>query len=468
MERPWLDRSLPDDLTSMHTMLTHEELQYLSWLTATQFEGFGAIVDLGPWLGSSSAALAHGLRESGRSDVVLALDRYEWERSYMEAHVAADLPDGASFLPLFHENVGGYGRWIRPEKQDLTSYRWPGGPIEILFVDAAKSWKLTNSILQSFGAHLVPGKSRVVLQDFRFYPNYYLPLIFDGRPDLWRESEGMLKGTTVTFKPLKAVDGPTGVHACYNDDAFPPAAAEQIFRARIAREESGNAWLMRASYLRKCVLDGAEEEARRMRKELGNVPEQLAPIEAVGTAFIDRGWESMGNGDWAAALRHAQRACDKDRSSAALQLLALASIRLRDLDAAQEFVDELRRMDSNPVIALIQSEVWTNRGQNAQAEQHVLEMLRSSDNHTELVWTWAIGQLTYIWRATNGIERARALSAEFAARKPESASIWALRGRIELTAGNTAGAREHLATAQRFDASLPIVKQLQDELAARS
>ena len=56
---PWAELSLPPEITKMRSMLSHEEKQYLVWLTAVKFEGWGAIVDLGPWLGSS-AALAEG------------------------------------------------------------------------------------------------------------------------------------------------------------------------------------------------------------------------------------------------------------------------------------------------------------------------------------------------------------------------------------------------------------------------
>ena len=60
--KSWSSIRLPDELRSIPAMLSDEEKQYLVWLTATAFEGWGAIVDLGCWLGSSSAALAEGLK----------------------------------------------------------------------------------------------------------------------------------------------------------------------------------------------------------------------------------------------------------------------------------------------------------------------------------------------------------------------------------------------------------------------
>ena len=43
-------------------MLCKETLGYYRWLTRT-FEGPGDIVELGPWMGSSTACLAEGLSQ---------------------------------------------------------------------------------------------------------------------------------------------------------------------------------------------------------------------------------------------------------------------------------------------------------------------------------------------------------------------------------------------------------------------
>ena len=236
----WKRVSLPEDVLGIPSMLTHEELQYLSWLTAEMYEGWGAIVDLGPWLGSSSAALADGLRRTGRPVTVRAFDLFQWARSYMESQAPENLPEGQDFQFLFRQHIAPFAAWIDAEKQDLMQYHWEGGPIEILFVDAAKSWDLTNQILRGFGHALVPNKSRVILQDGRFWYTYWLPLIFDSRPDVWQEPESVEYGTTVSFRPLKPLFGPCGITLPYSDEGFPIDSASAVFRSRIERESSTN------------------------------------------------------------------------------------------------------------------------------------------------------------------------------------------------------------------------------------
>jgi hypothetical protein len=154
----------------------------------------------------------------------------------MERVAKEGLQDGEDFPPLFMHEIGNYAAWIEPRRQDLIDYHWEGGDIEILFVDAAKSWELTNAIFRGFGDSLVPHRSRVVLQDFRWPTTHWLTLIFDSRPDLWEQVESVENGTTVTFVPLKPLHGLTGVHTDYSEESFPVKSAEQLLQNRLARE----------------------------------------------------------------------------------------------------------------------------------------------------------------------------------------------------------------------------------------
>jgi len=156
----------------------------LIWLAEEKFEGWGAIVELGVWLGSSSAALAEGLRRQNSAAKIHSLDLFRWE-NYMTDLAGPVLKEGDDFLPLYLKETAPYSRWIEPRKADLMNASWDGGPIEILFVDSAKTWDLANAILNGFGRHLVAGRSRIVLQDFRFPYAHCLPLIFDSRPDVF-------------------------------------------------------------------------------------------------------------------------------------------------------------------------------------------------------------------------------------------------------------------------------------------
>jgi predicted O-methyltransferase YrrM len=126
-EKPWQSLSLPAAVTEKRSMLSQEEKQYLTWLTAEKFEGWGAIVELGCWLGSSSIALAEGLRRRDSTAKIHSFDRFVWE-PYMDRPAGESLNDGDDFLPLYLREIGDYAPWIQAQKVDLLNYSWTVDP----------------------------------------------------------------------------------------------------------------------------------------------------------------------------------------------------------------------------------------------------------------------------------------------------------------------------------------------------
>jgi hypothetical protein len=233
-QKPWASIALDPELQAIPGMLSEEEKRYLSWVASDQYEGWGAIIDLGCWLGCSSASLAQGLKRAGRTEKVESRDLFLWEPCYMEACYQANLPQDADFLPLFRQLTAPYRDWISVQKSDLRVDSWTGGAIEVLFVDAAKDWNLFNQIFATYGQAIVPEKTRVIFQDFRYRSTYQLPLATDSRPDLWRELEAPDDGWTTTFVATKDVLGPGGMALPYADEDFSFDVAKRIFDRRIA------------------------------------------------------------------------------------------------------------------------------------------------------------------------------------------------------------------------------------------
>src|SRR5690606_30652842 len=123
-------------------------------------------------------------------------------------------------------------------------------------------------ILKTFGPHLVPGRSRVVLQDFRHYYTHFLPVVFDGNPDLWEETEAVAEGATVTFRPRREVLGPGGWSDGYDEARVSFESASRIYHARIARESPANQSLLKHGLFRKALIEGADQAAADLASEL--------------------------------------------------------------------------------------------------------------------------------------------------------------------------------------------------------
>jgi tetratricopeptide (TPR) repeat protein len=467
--RPWTALKLPSGLTGMRSMLSHEEKQYLTWLTAERYEGWGAIVDLGPWLGSSSASLAEGLRRCGKPAKVRSFDLFRWEPSYMEAIAHEQLPEGADFLPSFTREIGGYSPWIEARKQDLMQYSWQGGPIEILFVDAAKSWELTNAILRGFGTNLVPGRSRIVLQDFRYFETHWLPLIFDSRPDLWQEIESVKQGTTVTFHPLKALDGPGGIQSDYSEDTFPLAVAEPILRNRMAREDQANRSLLLRALYRKVLAEGTPEAVHAAREELhrARLPAaELQSLQRVWTMLVPLGWKAYDRHDYRKARMLAERCFlgNAERPVYAVVLLGLSLLRLGDLEGARACIEEAySRLPEFLPAKLYRAELAVAEGRYRDAEADSLDVLKGSggdDTHTD----YALTVLEQAWAGEERWEHARKLLHSLRDSLGARPAFLTALARVQLKGGWRAEARESIAEALRIRPDYHPASSLQAEL----
>ena len=157
-------------------MTTDNELCLLETYAREQFKGHGTIVDLGCWYGATTLSLARGLAANGQANshrTVQALDLFRWEAWMDPIAEQVSLPKRYVQDQSFYEDVKDllsvYGGLINVERQDLAEYKPPQTPIELLFIDAMKSWALAQQIVSAFFPLLIAGESYVVQQDFAYY-----------------------------------------------------------------------------------------------------------------------------------------------------------------------------------------------------------------------------------------------------------------------------------------------------------
>ena len=174
-QKPW---NAPSEISwkpPVHTMLNVEERRMLRWLTREHYNGDGAIVDAGCFLGGSTMSLAQGLREGKHQGKIDSFDLFladEYAASIWGG--ALDFRVGESFRHIFDRYTKPYADLIRVHSGDVTSRPWNGGPIEILFVDLAKTTQINDFLIQEMFTNLTPGRSILIQQD---YLHYHLPWI---------------------------------------------------------------------------------------------------------------------------------------------------------------------------------------------------------------------------------------------------------------------------------------------------
>ena len=145
-------------------MICDDELRFLHYL-GRRHQGLGACVDFGPLAGSSTYALASGLAAAGSDARIYSYDLWRFYPDWQRFFPRVQLQPGDDILPLFMENLGRHRGRVVPTKGDICHAEWKREPIEIMFIDAAKTPDVMRHIVNVFYPYLVPG-ALIVHQDY--------------------------------------------------------------------------------------------------------------------------------------------------------------------------------------------------------------------------------------------------------------------------------------------------------------
>ncbi|MEH2236067.1 glycosyltransferase [Nostoc sp.] len=168
-------------------MTSMEEQLFLENYAQNEYSGRGEIVELGCWFGSSTISLAMGLEANScvtnKNQRIHTYDIFIWSslanmpQSVIGTSLEGKYKDGDSFLDEYLERINPWSHLIHVHPGDLAEIGWQQGEIECLFIDAMKSWELTNSIIKNFFPYLIPEVSLVIHQDFAHYYTSWIHLI---------------------------------------------------------------------------------------------------------------------------------------------------------------------------------------------------------------------------------------------------------------------------------------------------
>src|ERR1700722_8766998 len=183
--KPWLDPNAQAGSYALG-LLGLEERKLLYQWARHNYTGEGAVVDLGSFCGASTCCLAAGMRDNPRAagrhidsyDSFIASEPYLVDFVHQQFGEAIEM--GQSFAATFRRASAEFADLIDVHAGDLLEQSWPSDkPIEILFVDVAKTLALSGKVLTEFFAHLTPRRSIVIHQDFYHPTAFYLPVVMD-------------------------------------------------------------------------------------------------------------------------------------------------------------------------------------------------------------------------------------------------------------------------------------------------
>jgi hypothetical protein len=248
-------------------MISEDESRFLYWLARDCYSGAGAIVDLGPLAGGSTHSLAAGLSQNpavpSKREKIHSYDLWRFYEGWEWIFPVLTLRQGQDLEPVFRSNLSGLLELVVSHKGDLASYAWSGDPVEILFVDAAKTSQTLVFIINYYFPWLIPGRSVLIHQDFICSECPWIHISCEVLKDYFQYLDSPDDGT-ICFVPTKSI--PPGVLPDNYFDTLAVRDARHLLaeaRKNVRGWYKLCVWLSEAHYLAMAGLYGEAAEVVR-------------------------------------------------------------------------------------------------------------------------------------------------------------------------------------------------------------
>jgi hypothetical protein len=197
-----LERSLTG-LPPIPAMTTDAERECYYRL-AKEAAGKGAIVELGAWMGASTAYIAAGMRDSGGGKAHV-YDQFMSKpghigkvKAFYDKQGIDAVPVGPS-LEAFKANLGPLMEFVEPHQGKIEQMQWGDEPIALLVTDAPKRVPAVSAVLTKLRDALQPG-ALMAWQDFCHFPSYEIPACLYRLRHHLEFVEAVVPGTTLVFR----------------------------------------------------------------------------------------------------------------------------------------------------------------------------------------------------------------------------------------------------------------------------
>ncbi|MEM9913114.1 MAG: class I SAM-dependent methyltransferase [Pseudomonadota bacterium] len=215
-DRPWqrMDEAELGPARDIPSMLGEEELRFYHWLSRQMSDVQGAVVDLGSFVGGSTAHLAEGARAGGATDKqVYAFDHFAATEKVKEKQLYAkgvEPFEGDNILQLSQQYLSPWAPNITFRQGRIEGSRWREGPISMLVLDASKTTSVTDRIARLFFPSLIPGRSVIVQQDELHWKEPWISAQMQ-RLEAYFAPICHVPGNTMAYVTVKRI-GPMALH----------------------------------------------------------------------------------------------------------------------------------------------------------------------------------------------------------------------------------------------------------------
>lgn len=172
---------------------------------AKEAAGKGGIVELGAWMGASTAYIAAGIRDSGVQTKAHVYDQFISKpghigkvQAFYDKLGLDRVPVGPS-LEAFKSNLGPLLGCIEAHQGKIEQMQWGDEPIALLVTDAPKRVPAISAVLTKLRNALQPG-AIMAWQDFCHFPSYEIPACLYRLRHHLEFVEAVVPGTTLVFR----------------------------------------------------------------------------------------------------------------------------------------------------------------------------------------------------------------------------------------------------------------------------
>lgn len=253
--------------------------------------GKGEIIELGAWLGASTAYIASGIRDSGVDAVVHVYDKFKSKQ--VHAAKVAHFYDKAGLDPIpvgparhaFEAYLGPLLARVEVHEGMIEKTVSSDGPIALLITDAPKRVPEISAVLTALHRHIVP-QTIMAWQDFGHFPSYDIPACLYRIRRHFEVVESINPGTTLVFRVKSSWSAAEVSRAALTPKRWTATEIETAWAYWLPHIPEGKRWLFtcgRALFL--CDIG----------QPLKAVEVLVAALEADAASILPK-WKYLRNG----------------------------------------------------------------------------------------------------------------------------------------------------------------------------
>lgn len=158
---------------SIPTMVTPDVHEFLR-TAASNVQNGSCIVEVGTWLGGTTAHMALGAREATDTPELIVFDRFIASMNEVKkaARAGIDLSRGEDTRPRVQKILDSFEVPVKLNKTGILEIEWTQRPIGLYVDDAAKKPELFEHVVRQFGPSWIPGETIVALLDYKHWKKF--------------------------------------------------------------------------------------------------------------------------------------------------------------------------------------------------------------------------------------------------------------------------------------------------------